>query len=855
MDPATIIGLTAAIQQLLGGLFKFGRDVCNAKREINQLCSELLALKAALEHVQLNLEYDRCQQACIKGDVPPTLSAPMLMSSEFKTMVTMTEATLTELLIKTDIKPGSFRSSLKKFTWPMKNVTSYIDRLERLKGWFVLATTSENVQICKESYMKLCSIERQLQNRGSLQEQHQNDKHRRLVKKWLAPYDPYLSYKKSISIFQEGTGEWFLNGAYQAWLAEQGPPILLLRAKRKHSLDSHDLETPIDFLILAGAGKTYFTVGNNQSKRAIAYKPSSAAIKRLQLSEMMHDSEICLGYFFCSFTDQESQDPRNILGSFLAQMYEAYPQLQKDINERYHGQTEQSQQEHNKLAIHEMEDLMIQFSNQLSGIFLFLDAPNESKQSSRILQILTNLVEKGTRLRIMTTSTEALSMNLNLPLIGIVDMKLEDIASDIKKYIRARLQSNEDLQELPTALKHDIREVLEHNADGMFRFVQCHLENLVNQKTIQEIRTALKDIPRTLEQTYCNILSRIPKADIQRTKRALFWLTFSLQPMKFAELCEAIIMDNENLVINDEVRLLRRSRQALLQSWGSLISYDNTTTMVTLAHSSVQSYLVSREIQRGDVCEFYLDQGTAHSGIAVNCIKYLFLPPFSSGYCTSKTALTQRFDDWPLLRYIARTLFEHLSYVTLDEPIRSLLLRFFATHKQPRGGNFGAWVQAFFPIGNDSIESSTPLYYAARWGLLPVVRLILEIEGTKNLEVPGGMYGSTPLHVAAWKGQIDVVEALLEVGANAKEVNREGKPGLLWAVKYGYGDVEQILREAGATLDEAIIKFDFANEDQMLKYAEESWARCDGTLMPANEIGELRSDFVEHMRSHEMKHQ
>ena len=52
---SAIVGLTAAIQQLLTTVYQFEQGVREAKTETNQLCSELLVLKAALDHVQLNL--------------------------------------------------------------------------------------------------------------------------------------------------------------------------------------------------------------------------------------------------------------------------------------------------------------------------------------------------------------------------------------------------------------------------------------------------------------------------------------------------------------------------------------------------------------------------------------------------------------------------------------------------------------------------------------------------------------------------------------------------------------------------------------------------------------------------------
>lgn len=212
-------------------------------------------------------------------------------------------------------------------------------------------------------------------------------------------------------------------------------------------------------------------------------------------------------------------------------------------------------------------------------------------------------------------------------------------------------------------------------------------------------------------------------------------------------------------------------------------------------------YLTSEEIKTSDVSAFFIDEEAAEIDIAIRCLHYLCLPAFSSGYCLSKKDFSQRLYDWPLLPYIAHTFFSHLAYTTLEDPLKSLLLRFFETQTQPRGGNFGAWVQAFFPASHANIETSTPLYYAARFGLLPIIRLILALEGTKSLETPGGAYGSTPLHVATWMGQTEAVKELLEAGANPKETNQDLVPGLVWAVDYGYKDIERMLREAGARFE------------------------------------------------------
>lgn len=55
---------------------------------------------------------------------------------------------------------------------------------------------------------------------------------------WLAPFDPARIYERSLEVFLEGTGEWFMDGAFANWLDGNSPPVLWLRAKRKRPIQS-----------------------------------------------------------------------------------------------------------------------------------------------------------------------------------------------------------------------------------------------------------------------------------------------------------------------------------------------------------------------------------------------------------------------------------------------------------------------------------------------------------------------------------------------------------------------------------------------------------------------------------------
>ena len=148
------------------------------------------------------------------------------------------------------------------------------------------------------------------------------------------------------------------------------------------------------------------------------------------------------------------------------------------IDERYREGTLQLPQGPKKLELHEMEDLMIQCSRQLSKTFLFLDALNESKESSRISQTLLRILQEAASLQIMMSSTEELGTNLTLYPAVIVSFEQEKTAGDIKKYVEAWLQHDDYLCGLPPALKHDIKSALQGRANGVYCNIISGLQTL-----------------------------------------------------------------------------------------------------------------------------------------------------------------------------------------------------------------------------------------------------------------------------------------------------------------------------------------------------------------------------------------
>ena len=113
---------------------------------------------------------------------------------------------------------------------------------------------------------------------------------------------------------------------------------------------------------------------------------------------------------------------------------------------------------------------------------------------------------------------------------------------------------------------------------------------------------------------------------------------------------------------------------------------------------------------------------------------------------------------------------------------------------------YGADIEArgTLKIGNEVIEGCTPLWAAASFGRLDVVKLLIE----QNADVDGRtLTGSTPLRTAAFNGHLDVVRCLVESGADVNARNDYESTPLMAACYYGHVSVVTYLINKGAFMD------------------------------------------------------
>jgi hypothetical protein len=328
------------------------------------------------------------------------------------------------------------------------------------------------------------------------------------------------------------------------------------------------------------------------------------------------------------------------------------------------------------------------------------------------------------------------------------------------------------------------------------------------------IRSALVDIPETLDMTYERCLLGIDKEKRKYAQRLFRCLSVSIRPLHVEELAEILAIQSDATValsFNEDLRPLD-AEEAVLSVCSSLITIVNRKghQVVQFSHYLVKEFLTSNRLATADkhLSCYHILPEPAHLLLARAGLSVLL-------------QLDDKIDSdaighFPLASYAARHWVDHAQFKSVLSHIEGLMERLF----DPTKSHFAAWVW-LYDIDNhwgnhmSSIHptqpEAVPLYYAALCGFdglverllfshLPDINsrggsrttplralksfgglvrrrhLISDSPDIKFINSRGGSH-STPLHAAAVKGHVEVTSLLLKSGAdpNSRD-NRGGVP-------------------------------------------------------------------------------
>ncbi|KAK9582311.1 hypothetical protein V6Z93_008655 [Aspergillus fumigatus] len=465
-------------------------------------------------------------------------------------------------------------------------------------------------------------------------------------------------------------------------------------------------------------------------------KDSSTAIEAVKDAIATRTSSQVI-YYYCSFHLTTSQELVYLLGALLVQLSESYPEILDELQESFKRRALPQPDE--------LVSLLLKFTKPLSELFIVVDAINESRKSAQILDALLTLLESSHNIRIMVTST-------TLPPVSNPTINILRLFNGYRNTSSVAL-----------------RLVLLEKAGGMFRYVQCQIEPLAAQKTGRDVILALDRMPESLHGTYETILCRIPSYDREIARETLLWLSSGYQEITLAELSEAVVLTKGDKSIDDDCRLF--DPQVILSICQGLIVYDERTTFVALAHSSVKAFLTSDAIKHGPAAYYSLDET---EGFTAHLAKVPDVPDYAAENWASHCS-----PSWPP------------GYPLVDAEIDGIL-SFFDTRHLPGGGNYTSWTQMLLSEAPaEQARRTEPLYYAASYGIIPLVDRL--IQSGANVNAAGGRNDATPLIVACFRGQEATVQRLLEAGADPIIQDAAEMCSLEWAVRRQHRGTVEIL--------------------------------------------------------------
>ena len=293
---------------------------------------------------------------------------------------------------------------------------------------------------------------------------------------------------------------------------------------------------------------------------------------------------------------------------------------------------------------------------------------------------------------------------------------------------------------------------------------------------LRGLRKALASLPKTLDETYIQILSNIDEEHRGYASKILHWLAYSARPLELQEVAEVIAIDSQESPRFDPEDRLVEPRD-ILKICSSLVSLEEPVAtdtrsgrnhmMVQLAHFSVKEFLISDRISQRDLECFSIRELSANALICNDCLAYLL------EFDRVSSLTMQLLTGFPLARYAAEYWTRHAYLVEKsDANDISLGMELFLS----KGDGFLNWIRLHDPdfswessdLKRQSNSIRPPLYYASQSGLGRSVQMLLDKGADVNAQ--GGDYGNA-LQAASSGGHKTVVQMLLDKGA---EVNAQG---------------------------------------------------------------------------------
>ena len=240
----------------------------------------------------------------------------------------------------------------------------------------------------------------------------------------------------------------------------------------------------------------------------------------------------------------------------------------------------------------------------------------------------------------------------------------------------------------------------------------------------------------------------------------------------------------------------RREADAVHSICSNILSIVDGSSVVQFLNRSMQEYLKSLHLSKPSGTTSLPDSfmTPAHTRAAQACLGILL--HLKDGITWNSLL------KFPLAKYAAEHWVDHAQFEDVRQSVEEGLRSLF----DPSKPHFKVWIWIHDPMvpswsrteraETPSRPNGTPLHYAAFYGLLSIVKYLID-EHLQDVRLRGFDDESTPLHVASSQGHVEVARTLLRHGADATAQDKYGWTPLHKASEGGHAEVVLLLLEYG----------------------------------------------------------
>lgn len=766
MDPLSVIGALAAIVQLSTTVGSYIKTTKDATSDRKKLLSEVNATSSLcqtlVDYVELTDQDDFEPWTATFA----TLAVPDGPLMQFRKVLLLLEERLTASKLRSKL--------IKTLTWPFSKpeVLEIMASIERQKLLFNIALSNDALRLSIAIRDDVRGIAQGVATIQLEQEEHMLQTRRladgigasqkKSILANLSSIDFESTHLDISSRRVDGTGRWLLETQkFIDWLGASRE-CLWCRG-------------------LPGCGKTILaslvidTMRNPEGSAFFEIEGNLAHHSSLQ-SKMNGRRGLAIGVagIYCSYRSQPTIAA--MLGSLVSQLAGKLSILPKSLE--------------NIGASPPLKALSSAFADiamLFDEVIIVVDALDECTIREELLRELRKLLDLNMEcvVRILVTSRSGI-VDIEREL-GKSSTKIEIRSSedDVRTFLRRNLAEQADLslwiEETP-AFEAVIIDAILAKISGMFLLARLYTDIIAHIPTKRGVRKAMEALPDGIEDTYKEAWDRICAQRPHQAvigKKVLAWVIHSARPIRVSEVIYALAIEDGDEELDVEGFIDPKS---LTSFCAGLVIINEESNLLSLVHPTTQEYFNSNKAEL---------LPTAHEEIAMTCMTYLRMRPFSDeGALDDLLAFGKRVSDSPMLGYATvywgthvynagseRLMAETLAFLKHEKArlsaSQALLLNIAGEQKLgtewPEFSNFGPDDKSFeFQSYQSSQMRISGIHLASFFGLESIVRNFL--KSGSNIDEPDGE-GGTSIHWALMGEQNEMLRWLLEHGANPN-INR-----------------------------------------------------------------------------------